>query len=120
GWLWRTSPIAEEICALVNESAKQAALQERVIDDTRALRHIYATATRLPPSNSPGPRRLSSELTTASRGPGNSRRASSNHVLPAASRRCGRSRRKFLNSAPAPQSRRVSSMPHGGKPDPRN
>src|SRR4029077_572215 len=30
---------------------------------------------------------LSSELTTASRGPGNSRRASSNHVLPAASRR---------------------------------
>jgi len=31
-----------------------------------------------------------------------------------------RSRRKFLNSTPCPQSRRVSSMPHGGKPDPRN
>jgi hypothetical protein len=29
---------------LVNESAKQAALQERIADDTRALRHTHATA----------------------------------------------------------------------------
>ena len=35
--------IAQEICVLVNEAAKQTALQERIADDSSALRRMYAT-----------------------------------------------------------------------------
>jgi len=42
--LARATGLGPSICALVNGRAKQAALQERIIDDTRALRHMYATA----------------------------------------------------------------------------
>jgi hypothetical protein len=37
------SKIAEEICTLINEAAKQTALQQRIADDARALRQMYAT-----------------------------------------------------------------------------
>lgn len=35
--------IAEEICTLINEAAKQTALQQGIADDSRALRRMFAT-----------------------------------------------------------------------------
>jgi hypothetical protein len=35
--------IADEICTLINEAAKQTALQQHIADDARALRQMFAT-----------------------------------------------------------------------------